>query len=126
MYKDLFQKYGNKYGFDWLLLAAMVNTVEAQLVVEITEGIKRRPIAIVPFAWEGNAPEVPTEVSSIIAADLERSARDEGLLVWPATLRLARLPILFRITLPEPASLQLRHQVAFSELVRISRRPSKS
>mgnify|MGYP001814454268 FL=1 len=58
-----------------LLLAAMINTVEAQLVVEITEGIKRRPIAIVPFAWEGNTPEMPTDVSSIIAADLERSGR---------------------------------------------------
>ena len=58
-----------------LLLAAMINTVEAQLVVEITEGIKRRPIAVVPFAWEGNTPEMPTDVSSIIAADLERSGR---------------------------------------------------
>ncbi len=58
-----------------LLLAAMVTTVEAQLVVEITEGIKRRPIAVVPFAWEGNTPEMPTDVSSVIAADLERSGR---------------------------------------------------
>ncbi len=58
-----------------LLLAALVNTVEAQLVVEITEGIKRRPIAVVPFAWEGNSPEMPTDVSSVIAADLERSGR---------------------------------------------------
>ena len=58
-----------------LLLAALVNTVEAQLVVEITEGIKRRPIAVVPFAWEGNTPEMPTDVSSVIAADLERSGR---------------------------------------------------
>ena len=58
-----------------LLLAALVNTVEAQLVVEITEGIKRRPVAVVPFAWEGNTPEMPTYVSSVIAADLERSGR---------------------------------------------------
>jgi TolB protein len=58
-----------------LLLAALVNTVEAQLVVEITEGIKRRPIAVVPFAWEGNTPEMPTDVAGVIAADLERSGR---------------------------------------------------
>ena len=58
-----------------LLLAALANTVEAQLVVEITEGIKRRPVAIVPFAWEGNTPEMPTDVASVIAADLERSGR---------------------------------------------------
>ncbi len=73
-----------------LLLAALVNTVEAQLVVEITEGIKRRPIAVVPFAWEGNTPEMPTEVSSIIAADLERSGRfrtipEEDMLQKPTT-----------------------------------------
>ena len=73
-----------------LLLAAMVNTVEAQLVVEITEGIKRRPIAVVPFAWEGNTPEMPTDVSSIIAADLERSGRfrtipEEDMLQKPTT-----------------------------------------
>ena len=58
-----------------LLLAALVSTVEAQLVVEITEGIKRRPVAIVPFAWEGNTPEMPTDVAGVIAADLERSGR---------------------------------------------------
>ncbi len=58
-----------------LLLAALVTTAEAQLVVEITEGIKRRPIAVVPFAWEGNTPEMPTDVSGVIAADLERSGR---------------------------------------------------
>jgi TolB protein len=58
-----------------LLLAAFASTVEAQLVVEITEGIKRRPIAVVPFAWEGNTPEMPTDVAEVIAADLERSGR---------------------------------------------------
>ena len=58
-----------------LLLAALVNTVEAQLVVEITEGIKRRPVAVVPFAWEGNTPEMPTDVAAVIASDLERSGR---------------------------------------------------
>jgi TolB protein len=58
-----------------LLLAAFASSVEAQLVVEITEGIKRRPIAVVPFAWEGNTPEMPTDVAEVIAADLERSGR---------------------------------------------------
>ena len=58
-----------------LLLAALINTAEAQLVVEITEGIKRRPVAVVPFAWEGNTPEMPTDVAEVIASDLERSGR---------------------------------------------------
>ncbi|MDJ0812533.1 MAG: Tol-Pal system beta propeller repeat protein TolB [Woeseiaceae bacterium] len=73
-----------------LLLAALVTTVEAQLVVEITEGVKRRPIAVVPFAWEGNAPEMPTDVAAVIGADLERSGRfrtipEEDMLQKPAS-----------------------------------------
>lgn len=58
-----------------LLLTGVTSVVEAQLVVEITEGIKRRPIAIVPFAWEGDAETMPTDVPEVIAADLERSGR---------------------------------------------------
>ena len=58
-----------------LLLTGLTSVVEAQLVVEITEGIKRRPIAIVPFAWEGDAGTMPTDVPEVIAADLERSGR---------------------------------------------------
>jgi TolB protein len=53
----------------------MTGVVQAQLVVEITEGIKRRPIAIVPFGWEGNADAMPTDVSQIISDDLTRSGR---------------------------------------------------
>ena len=58
-----------------LLLVSMTGVVQAQLVVEITEGIKRRPIAIVPFGWEGNADAMPTDVSQIISDDLTRSGR---------------------------------------------------
>jgi TolB protein len=47
----------------------------AALDIVITDGIKRRPIAIVPFGWEGNTPEMPTAVSDIIASDLNRSGR---------------------------------------------------
>ena len=55
-----------------LLLA---ESASAQLIVEITEGVKRRPIAVVPFGWEGNAPEVPIDVAEIIANNLNRSGR---------------------------------------------------
>ena len=47
----------------------------AQLDIVITEGIKRRPIAIVPFGWEGSTPAAPTDVADIIANDLQRSGR---------------------------------------------------
>jgi TolB protein len=58
-----------------LFLMTLGTVVEAQLVVEITEGIKRRPIAVVPFGWEGNTPQMPADVAAVIASDLERSGR---------------------------------------------------
>jgi TolB protein len=58
-----------------LLLVSLSSVVQAQLVVEITEGIKRRPIAIVPFGWEGNSDAMPGDVAQIISDDLTRSGR---------------------------------------------------
>jgi len=58
-----------------LLLVSLTSVVQAQLVVEITEGIKRRPIAIVPFGWEGSGDSMPTDVARIISDDLTRSGR---------------------------------------------------
>lgn len=55
----------------------------AELTMVITEGVgKRRPVAIVPFAYEGAGQESPLNVADVIAADLSRSGRfaplDEG------------------------------------------------
>ena len=47
----------------------------AALDIVITDGIKRRPIAIVPFGWEGNTPAMPSDVAEIISNDLNRSGR---------------------------------------------------
>jgi len=58
-----------------VLSTLLSGVVQAQLIVEITEGIKRRPIAVVPFGWEGNAGDVPLDVASVISADLTRSGR---------------------------------------------------
>jgi TolB protein len=58
-----------------LLLVSLPSVVQAQLVVEITEGVKRRPVAVVPFGWEGNAAEMPTDVAEIISNNLTRSGR---------------------------------------------------
>jgi TolB protein len=58
-----------------LLLVTLSSVVHAQLVVEITEGVKRRPVAIVPFGWEGNAQAMPTDVAEIISNNLTRSGR---------------------------------------------------
>ena len=64
-----------------LLLRICLTTIllsgaaQAELTIEITEGIKRRPIAVVPFGWEGSAQGMPTDVAQVIAADLSRSGR---------------------------------------------------
>ena len=73
-----------------LLLISMSSVVQAQLVVEITEGIKRRPIAIVPFGWEGNGDAMPSDIARIISDDLTRSGRfapipEEDMLQKPTT-----------------------------------------
>jgi TolB protein len=57
------------------LLLLLGEAANAQLVVEITEGVKRRPIAVVPFGWEGSTPQMPIDVAEIIANDLNRSGR---------------------------------------------------
>lgn len=51
--------------------------VMAALTIEITEGLEGAlPIAVVPFAWSGDAGRPPgQQVSKIIAADLQRSGR---------------------------------------------------
>jgi len=58
-----------------LLTVLLTNAAYADLVIQITEGIKRRPVAVVPFGWQGNSPEVPLDIASVIGADLDRSGR---------------------------------------------------
>jgi TolB protein len=58
-----------------LLSILATDFARAELTIEITEGIKRRPIAIVPFGWEGQDAGVPLDVSRVISDDLQRSGR---------------------------------------------------
>ena len=51
------------------------DAANAALDIVITDGIKRRPIAIVPFGWEGNTSAMPVDVAEIISNDLNRSGR---------------------------------------------------
>jgi TolB protein len=59
----------------FLLTVLLGNAAYAELVIQITEGIKRRPIAVVPFGWEGSAPAVPLDIAKVISDDLNRSGR---------------------------------------------------
>ncbi|HEX5787237.1 MAG TPA: Tol-Pal system beta propeller repeat protein TolB [Woeseiaceae bacterium] len=57
----------------WLLALA---PAQAQIRIEITgDGVRRAPVAVVPFGFAGNGAEAPLDVAEIIAADLYRSGR---------------------------------------------------
>ena len=58
------------------LLIFVAAQSEAQLEIEITEYAgKQTPVAVVPFGWEGDAPDAPYDISGVISADLSRSGR---------------------------------------------------
>ena len=55
-----------------ILLCAQAN---AELVIDVQGVAKPTPVAIVPFGWEGGAPDMPLDVAAVITADLKRSGR---------------------------------------------------
>ncbi|MGX9415814.1 Tol-Pal system beta propeller repeat protein TolB [Vibrio sp. RC27] len=58
-----------------LIAFSSIQLAHAALDLVITEGINSaRPIAIVPFDWQGNEP-LPVDVSAVIASDLQRSGK---------------------------------------------------
>ena len=69
----------NKYlstGLSLLLFLLASGDIHAQLQIEVTGGAGRRaPVAVVPFAWEGEDATVPFDITGLIAADLDRSGR---------------------------------------------------
>ncbi|PCS21599.1 Tol-Pal system beta propeller repeat protein TolB [Candidatus Enterovibrio escicola] len=59
-------------GFIWMISCGLTH---AALELFITEGINSaRPIAVVPFKWEGKG-KLPSKMSNVIASDLQRSGK---------------------------------------------------
>ncbi|WP_417347594.1 Tol-Pal system beta propeller repeat protein TolB [Ferrimonas sp.] len=58
----------------WVALMAMMSMpAKATLEIVITEGIDAaRPIAVVPFVWEGQG-EMPAQIADVVSSDLRRS-----------------------------------------------------
>ena len=59
-----------------LSLVTVSHATSAQVRIVIDEGeLRRTPVAVVPFGWEGDAGGAPSDVAEIVAADLYRSGR---------------------------------------------------
>ena len=48
---------------------------QAELVIDVQGIAQPTPVAIVPFGWEGRAPDAPLDVTKVITDDLRRSGR---------------------------------------------------
>jgi TolB protein len=56
-------------------LALLGGFAHAELVIDVQGVAQPTPVAIVPFGWEGSAPDMPLDVAELINNDLRRSGR---------------------------------------------------
>ena len=57
------------------VLLVVFGTANAELVIDVQGVAQPTPVAIVPFGWEGNAPDMPLDIAEVIKAVLLRSGR---------------------------------------------------
>lgn len=57
------------------MLTLLGSYAQAELVIDVQGVARPTPVAIVPFGWEGNAPDMPLDVTEVINNDLRRSGR---------------------------------------------------
>ena len=59
-----------------VLLAGLAPAAQAQVVIDIINGeVRRTPVAVVPFGWQGQGASAPVNVADGISGDLYRSGR---------------------------------------------------
>ncbi len=58
-----------------LTLVLLGGFAHAELVIDVQGVAQPTPVAIVPFGWEGSAPNMPLDVADVINSDLRRSGR---------------------------------------------------
>ncbi len=64
------------FGLAIVLLAGLASAVNAQVVIDIIDGeVRRTPVAVVPFGWQGQGATAPLDVADVISGDLYRSGR---------------------------------------------------
>lgn len=52
------------------------SAARAQVVIDIFDGeVRRTPVAVVPFGWQGRGPAPPLDVAEVVSSDLYRSGR---------------------------------------------------
>ena len=54
------------------MLILVAGTAQAELVIDVQGVAKPAPVAVVPFGWEGDAPDMPLDVAQVITDDLLR------------------------------------------------------
>ncbi|MBT8088171.1 MAG: Tol-Pal system beta propeller repeat protein TolB [Gammaproteobacteria bacterium] len=64
-----------KLKFAALAFGALCGHAHAELVIDVQGVAQPTPVAIVPFGWEGSAPDMPLDVAEVITSDLRRSGR---------------------------------------------------
>jgi TolB protein len=65
----------NKVRIALCILFIVTGTAQAELVIDVQGVAKPAPVAVVPFGWEGDAPDMPLDVAKVITDDLKRSGR---------------------------------------------------
>ena len=65
-----------KIALGFLTGLMLLPLAQAQVVIDIIDGqVRRTPVAVVTFGWQGQGAQAPLDVAQVISDDLYRSGR---------------------------------------------------